>query len=81
MFVGLHLVLYCLICINRQCPVDLRESLSSLIFKYSICDDIPELLDIHKLFGAKYGKKFVTVAAELHPNCGVNRTICPSLIL
>lgn len=64
---------------QRQCPVDLREALSSLIFAASRCADIPELLDIRKLFGAKYGKEFVAAAAELRPNCGVNRTIIEKL--
>jgi len=64
---------------QRQCPVDLREALSSLIFAASRCADIPELLDIRKLFGAKYGKEFLAAAAELRPNCGVNRTIIEKL--
>lgn len=64
---------------QRQCPVDLREALSSLIFAASRCADIPELLDIRKLFGAKYGKEFVAAAAELRPNCGVNKTIIEKL--
>eukprot|EP01018_Ginkgo_biloba_P019698 Gb_14681 [translate_table: standard] len=59
---------------QRQCPIDLREAISSLIFAAPRCADIPELLDIRSLFGAKYGKEFVAAAAELRPDCGVNRT-------
>ncbi|KAH9307337.1 hypothetical protein KI387_035248, partial [Taxus chinensis] len=64
---------------QSKCPVDLREALSSLIFAAPRCADIPELQDIRDLFGAKYGKEFVAAAAELRPDCGVNRTIIEKL--
>ena len=41
---------------QSKCPLDLREALSSLIFAAPRCADIPELLEIHDLFGKKYGK-------------------------
>ena len=54
-------------------------SLNSFIFAASRCADIPELLDIRKLFGAENGKEFVAAAAELRPDCDVNRMIIKKL--
>lgn len=64
---------------QKNCPIDLREAISSLIFAAPRCADIPELIEIRSLFGSKYGKEFVAAAAELRPDCGVNRTIIEKL--
>lgn len=39
------------------------------------CADLTELIQVQMLFGAKYGKEFVSAATELMPNCGVNRQV------
>jgi hypothetical protein len=57
----------------------LKEPITSLIFAAPRCADLPELLQLHSLFSAKYGKEFVTAAAELRPDCGVNRQIIEKL--
>lgn len=59
----------------RNCPLDLKEAISSLIFASPRCSDLPELLQIRQLFAAKYGKEFAAAAAELRPDCGVNRRV------
>ncbi|KAL6011857.1 hypothetical protein ACLOJK_002323 [Asimina triloba] len=59
---------------QRECPADLKEGISSLIFSAPRCSDIPELQQIRKIFEKKYGKDFVSAATELRPDCGVNRT-------
>lgn len=64
---------------QKNCPIDLREAISSLIFAAPRCADIPELIEIRNLFGSKYGKEFVAAAAELRPDCGVNRTVIEKL--
>eukprot|EP00252_Welwitschia_mirabilis_P011160 TRINITY_DN2509_c0_g1_i1.p1 TRINITY_DN2509_c0_g1~~TRINITY_DN2509_c0_g1_i1.p1 ORF type:complete len:339 (-),score=66.20 TRINITY_DN2509_c0_g1_i1:22-1038(-) len=64
---------------QRECPLDLREAVATLIFAAPRCSDLPELLHIRNLFVAKYGKDFVTAIAELKPNCGVNRQIIEKL--
>lgn len=56
--------------------MDLKEAVSSLIFASPRCADLPELLQIRGLFTSKYGKEFVATAAELRPDCGVNRRVC-----
>jgi hypothetical protein len=55
--------------------LDLKEAISSLIFASPRCSDLPELLQIRQLFAAKYGKEFAAAAAELRPDCGVNRRV------
>ncbi|XP_058068079.1 uncharacterized protein LOC131217238 [Magnolia sinica] len=64
---------------QKNCPIDLKEAISSVIFASPRCADIPELQDARKHFTAKYGKEFITSALELRPDCGVNRTIIEKL--
>lgn len=59
----------------RNCPIDLKEAIASVIFASPRCGDIPELLDVQKHFTAKYGKEFTSAAIELRPNCGVSRMV------
>ncbi|KAH7441693.1 hypothetical protein KP509_03G049300 [Ceratopteris richardii] len=64
---------------QRQCPMDLREAIASIIFAAPRCADLPELQNLSSLFGFKYGKDFVAAAAELRPDCGVNRLVIEKL--
>ncbi|XP_010267034.1 PREDICTED: uncharacterized protein LOC104604416 isoform X2 [Nelumbo nucifera] len=64
---------------QKNCPIDLKEAISSLIFASKRCADVPELSDVCKRFTKKYGKEFVASALELHPECGVNRTLVENL--
>ena len=59
----------------RDCPADLKEGISSLIFAGPRCSEIPELLAIRDVFEKKYGKDFVSAATDLRPNAGVNRMV------
>ncbi|CAL9188761.1 unnamed protein product [Musa hybrid cultivar] len=60
---------------QRECPLDLKEAISSICFAAPRCADLPELQQVQMLFAAKYGKEFVMAATELLPDCGVNRQI------
>ncbi|GLJ52030.1 hypothetical protein SUGI_1106110 [Cryptomeria japonica] len=64
---------------QRECPLDLKESISSLCFAAPRCSDLPELLQVQQMFAAKYGREFVMAASELRPDCGVNRQIIEKL--
>uniref|UniRef100_F6HRY7 IST1-like protein n=1 Tax=Vitis vinifera TaxID=29760 RepID=F6HRY7_VITVI len=64
---------------QRDCPADLKEGISSLIFAAPRCSDIPELLAIRDNFEKKYGKDFVSAATDLRPSCGVNRMLIDKL--
>ena len=59
----------------RDCPADLKEGISSLIFAGPRCSEIPELLAIRDVFEKKYGKDVVSAATDIRPNAGVNRMV------
>uniref|UniRef100_A0A7N0U0Y3 IST1-like protein n=2 Tax=Kalanchoe fedtschenkoi TaxID=63787 RepID=A0A7N0U0Y3_KALFE len=60
---------------QRECPLDLKEAISSVCFAAPRCADLPELMHVQMLFASKYGKEFVAAATELRPDCGVNRQL------
>lgn len=60
---------------TRDCPDDINEAVSSLIFASARCGDIPELRVIRKLFEQRYGHKFATAAVELYPGNLVNNQV------
>ncbi|GMI77114.1 IST1-LIKE 1 [Hibiscus trionum] len=60
---------------QRDCPLDLKEAISSICFAAPRCADLPELLQVQMLYTYKYGKEFVSAATELRPDCGVNRQL------
>lgn len=64
---------------QKNCPLDLKEAIASLIFAAPRCADITELQDVRKQFTAKYGKDFANAASEVRPNCGVSRTLVEKL--
>lgn len=60
------------VCCCRDCPNDVNEAVSSLLFASARCGDLPELQLIRKLFGERYGHSFETSAVELNPGNLVN---------
>ncbi|GFQ01595.1 ist1-like protein [Phtheirospermum japonicum] len=64
---------------QKNCPIDLKEAIASIVFSAPRCGDVPELLDVRKQFTAKYGKDFTTAAIELRPQCGVGRMLVEKL--
>lgn len=64
---------------HKDCPNDINEAVSSLIFASARCGDLPELLVIRKLFGERYGQRFALVALELLPGNLVNQQIKENL--
>ncbi|KAK4784934.1 hypothetical protein SAY86_001623 [Trapa natans] len=64
---------------QRECPTDLHEAIASIIYAAPRCSDVPDLLIIRNLFTTKYGKEFVSAAADLHPDSGVNRELIEKL--
>ncbi|WCJ30684.1 lectin protein kinase family protein [Euphorbia peplus] len=57
---------------NKDCPNDINEAVSTLIFASARCGDLPELKRIRKLFRERYGQRFETTALELLPGNLVN---------
>lgn len=64
---------------HRDCPNDVNEAVSTLIFASARCGDLPELPKIRKLFGERYGQRFALVALELLPGNLVNRQVKENL--
>lgn len=64
---------------HKDCPNDINEAISSLIFASARCGDLPELRAIRKLFGERYGQRFAMSAVELYPgnlvNCQVKENL------
>ncbi|VVB11705.1 unnamed protein product [Arabis nemorensis] len=60
---------------QRECPLDLKEAISSVCFAAPRCSDLIELQQVQMLFVSKYGKEFVAAASELKPDSGVNRKL------
>ncbi|KAJ3692845.1 hypothetical protein LUZ60_011940 [Juncus effusus] len=79
--------LFCDLVVNRlpiitkekQCPADLKEGISSLIYAAPRCSELPELLRIRDIFEKKYGKDFSLGASELRPDSCVNRLLIEKL--
>ncbi|XP_066309431.1 uncharacterized protein [Miscanthus floridulus] len=65
--------------VQKECPLELREAIASIIFASGRCSDLPELMHLRNLFTTKYGKEFVAGAMELRPDSSVNRTIIEKL--
>ncbi|GMY24398.1 IST1 homolog [Fagus crenata] len=57
---------------NKECPDELKEGISSLIFATSRCGEFPELQKIRQILTSRFGKDFADCAIELCNNCGVN---------
>ncbi|XP_047974513.1 uncharacterized protein LOC125216788 isoform X2 [Salvia hispanica] len=64
---------------HRDCPNDINEAASTLIFSSARFGELPELLSIRKLFTSRYGEKFVTSALELLPGHLVSAEIIENL--
>ncbi|XP_042482846.1 uncharacterized protein LOC122063194 [Macadamia integrifolia] len=64
-----------LIANDKECPDELKESISTIIFAASRCGEFPEVQEIRNIFTSRYGKEFASRAVELRNNCGVNPRI------
>ncbi|KAI3843024.1 hypothetical protein MKW92_009424 [Papaver armeniacum] len=60
---------------NRDCPNDINEAASSLLYASARCGDLPELPKLRKLFGDRYGSRFAIAAVELLSGNLVNRQL------
>ncbi|KAG6516235.1 IST1-like protein isoform X2 [Zingiber officinale] len=65
---------------HKECPEELREATSSLIFASSRCAvELPELAKVRAIFSNKYGKEFASAAVELRNRCRVNPEVIQKL--
>ncbi|KAL5708718.1 hypothetical protein ACHQM5_019484 [Ranunculus cassubicifolius] len=64
---------------HRDCPNDINEAVSSLLYASARCGDLPELIKLRKIFGDRYGQKFAMNAVELLNGNLVNRQMIENL--
>lgn len=57
---------------EKECPEELKEAISSLIYASSRCGDFPELQEIRAVFASHFGKEFTARAVELRNHCAVS---------
>ncbi|TKY69374.1 IST protein [Spatholobus suberectus] len=57
---------------ERECPEELREAASGLLYAASRCGDFPEIQEIRAVLTTRFGKEFAARAIELRNNCGVH---------
>ncbi|KAG8062298.1 hypothetical protein GUJ93_ZPchr0003g18646 [Zizania palustris] len=64
---------------HRECPEELREAAAGLVYAAARCGDVPELQEVKRLLAAKFGREFVSAAADLRTGCGINAKIVQKL--
>ncbi|KAF8090718.1 hypothetical protein N665_0469s0051 [Sinapis alba] len=64
---------------NRDCPDELLEAVSSLLFAASRIGEFPELQEIRNVLVSRFGKDIAARSIELRSNCGVNTKIIQKL--
>ncbi|KAK9074487.1 hypothetical protein SSX86_007085 [Deinandra increscens subsp. villosa] len=76
-----HLVLQMVNLIEKEkdCPNELKEAVSSLLYAAPRCGEFPELQEVREILTARYGKDFAHGAMELRSNCGVNTRMIQKL--
>ncbi|KAK7295804.1 hypothetical protein RJT34_18716 [Clitoria ternatea] len=64
---------------KKECPIELKEAASTLIFASSRCGEFPELHKIREILTSKFGKEFADASVELHKNNRVNSKMIQKL--
>ncbi|CAD5312596.1 unnamed protein product [Arabidopsis thaliana] len=64
---------------NRDCPEELLEAVSGLLFAASRIGEFPELQEIRNVLISRFGKDLAARSIELRSNCGVDPKIIQKL--
>ncbi|XP_047312795.1 uncharacterized protein LOC124916106 [Impatiens glandulifera] len=64
---------------SRECPEELKEAMSSLIYAASRCSEFPELQEIRNILTSKFGNEFAVHSIELRKDSRVNPKIIQKL--
>ncbi|KAJ4915522.1 Regulator of Vps4 activity in the MVB pathway protein [Raphanus sativus] len=64
---------------SRDCPDELLEAVSSLLFAASRIGEFPELQEIRNVLVSRFGKDIAARSIELRNDCGVNPKIIQKL--
>ncbi|KAK7368018.1 hypothetical protein VNO80_10040 [Phaseolus coccineus] len=57
---------------ERECPEELKEAASGLLYAASRCGEFPEIQEIRAVLTSRFGKEFAGRSIELRNNCGVH---------
>ncbi|CAJ2630750.1 unnamed protein product [Trifolium pratense] len=68
-----------LIAQQRECPEELEEAASGILYAASRCGDFPEIQEIRTILTSRFGKEFAARAIELRNNCKVQPKIITKL--
>ncbi|XP_022139637.1 uncharacterized protein LOC111010490 [Momordica charantia] len=64
---------------QRECPDELKEAASGVVYAASRCRDFPELEEIKSVLTSRFGREFSGRAVELRNNSGVNELMMQKL--
>ncbi|KAI7747672.1 hypothetical protein M8C21_002776 [Ambrosia artemisiifolia] len=64
---------------EKDCPDELKEAVSSLLYTAPRCGEFPELQEVREILTSRYGKDFAHGAMNLRSNCGVNTRMIQKL--
>ncbi|KAK7269746.1 hypothetical protein RIF29_22481 [Crotalaria pallida] len=64
---------------ERECPEELKEAASGLLYAASRCGNLPEIQEIRAVLTSRFGKEFAARAIELRNNCGVHPQLIKKL--
>ncbi|KAL4574554.1 hypothetical protein LXL04_021387 [Taraxacum kok-saghyz] len=78
---------YCHLLIQRinlieqvnDCPGELEEAISNLLYAAPRCGEFPELQEIRLILTKRLGKEFASGAIDLQTNCGVTQNMIQKL--
>ncbi|XP_076892034.1 uncharacterized protein LOC143543649 [Bidens hawaiensis] len=64
---------------EKDCPDELKEAVSSLLYAAPRCGEFQELQEVREILMSRYGKDFAQGAMELRSNSGVNTRMIQKL--
>ncbi|CAH1434388.1 unnamed protein product [Lactuca virosa] len=63
----------------NECPKELEDAVSNLLYAAPRCGEFPELQEIRAILTRRFGKEFANDASELRRNCGVSQKMIQKL--
>ncbi|KAH7287739.1 hypothetical protein KP509_32G071300 [Ceratopteris richardii] len=64
---------------NKDCSLEVKEAIHSLIYATPRCGELQELQKIREIFQSTYGPEYINAILELKPECAVNAQVIQKL--
>ncbi|KAH7287745.1 hypothetical protein KP509_32G071900 [Ceratopteris richardii] len=64
---------------NKDCSLEVKEAIHSLIYATARCGELQELQKIRDIFQSTYGPEYINAILELKPECAVNAQVIQKL--